>query len=84
MVPLSMRAMGRGRSLRDQSALGAKGIEGLEFVISIGICSAGASFVRKCSRLRYSPKLGPPLCAIHGDDGEEDRGKDCDENAGRE
>jgi hypothetical protein len=56
----------------------------LEFVVSFEVCSAGASSVCKRSCLRKSPELGPELCAVHGDDGEEDRGKDGDENAARE
>ena len=79
-----MGIMGRGRSLGEQSALGAKGMEGLEFVVSFEVCSASTSFVCKGSCLRHSPELGPRLRSIHGDYGEEDRGKDGDEDTSRE
>ena len=84
MVPLMMGRMNRGRSLRKKNALRAKGIEGLEFVASFEVCSAGASSVCKGSCLRYSPEFRPELCEVHGDDGEEDRGKDGDEDASGE
>ena len=59
-------------------------MEGLEFVVSFEVCSASTSFVCKGSCLRHSPELGPRLRSIHGDYGEEDRGKDGDEDTSRE